>query len=96
MVFTTVVTELVLEVIANAIVEITADIALVTIEAPIVEVDISGLSIDGKSIDIGTSPVNNGSGYRIELVSSDRGSFDSGNAQKKKEVIMGTLSLVSE
>jgi len=82
-VFTAVATELVLEVIANAIAEVTADIALVTIEAPIVEVDVSGLSTDGKSIDTGTSPTGNGKEYKIELVSSDRESFDSGNAQKK-------------
>jgi len=82
-VFTAVATELVLEVIANTIAEVTADIVLVTIEAPIVEVDISGHSIDGKSIDTGTSLTGNGNEYKIELVSSDRESFDSGNAQKK-------------
>jgi len=82
-VFTAVATELVLEVIANAIAEVTADIALVTIEAPIAEVDISGLSTDGKSIDTSASPTGNGNEYKVELVSSDRESFDSGNAQKK-------------
>lgn len=75
MVFTAVATELVLEVIANAIAEVTADIALATIEAPIVEVDISGLSTDGKSIDTGTSLTGNGN------ESSDE-SFDSGNEKK--------------
>jgi len=91
-VFTAVATELVLEVIANAIAEVTADIVM-TMEASIVKVDINGLSTDGKSIDVGTSLTGNGSEYKIELVSSDRESSDSGNAQK---VVIGILSLVSE